>query len=210
MEPIELRTQFQKFAGLATYRRFVRALLPVSKNKARLRYWQEKLWDEFANAVPEASSAILSPHAICNTCEIHQCGLDTTDSWSPSADIRDTKEYAVAKEEGFPYSPPGQILCVDCCEARDTWIKENLDICRILRHQTTCEEYSDKLFFAPFFSEAARSRIEHHLSVIQEEMLPGDELWEWDAGGWHTLSGSAGIAIVRNGLVAVKWCMTKS
>ena len=210
MDPIELRTQFQKFAGIATYRRFVRALLPVSKNKARLRYWQQKLWDEFAKTVPEASSAFLSPHAICNACEIHQCELDMTDSWSSTADVRDTREYAIAKEEGFPYSPPGQILCVECCEARDAWIKENSDICRILRHKTTCEEYAKKLFSSPYFSESTRSSIKQHLSEIRDEILPGDDLWEWDAGGWHTLSGSAGIAIVRNGMVAVKWCTTKS
>jgi len=53
-------------------------------------------------------------------------------------------------------------------------------------------------------------RIKKRAAEIAAEMQPGDELWEWDGGGWHHLAGRGGVAIVRNGKIVQRWCEIRS
>jgi hypothetical protein len=53
-------------------------------------------------------------------------------------------------------------------------------------------------------------QIKERTSEIAAQMQPGDELWEWDGGGWHRFAGRGGIAIVRNGQIVKKWCESRS
>lgn len=40
---------------------------------------------------------------------------------------------------------------------------------------------------------------------LGQELASGDELWEWDMGGWDKLSGTSGLAILRDGKVIKSW-----
>jgi hypothetical protein len=62
----------------------------------------------------------------------------------------------------------------------------------------------------PDFAESLLPKIKERSQEIAAQMEPGDELWEWDGGGWHHLSGRAGVAIVRAGQILRQWCLLKS
>ena len=52
--------------------------------------------------------------------------------------------------------------------------------------------------------------IEEKEAEITGELQEGDELWEWDTGGWEQSAGRSGLAIVRSGNVVRCWCLWMS
>ncbi len=217
MNVTEMIALFRDFAGRDRYRKFVRTLNRRSRKKGRLFFWQEELWGEFAAnhpGAPMSKEAIMDAFRIC---DVHNCRLDAAPGNDPPLEIRDTPEYDHAFETLFPFAGGGDLVCAICRSERSRWISENLDVCRILRNKTTYAAFCDKLLediVDPARRESLRRDAKEWSKTRQTEidaqMQPGDELWEWDGGGWHHFSGRAGIAIVREGKIIKKWCLVKS
>ena len=117
----------------------------------------------------------------------------------------------------FPFAADGPCVCHQCRVQRQHWISENPDLCRVLRSPTTYEAYCDRQL-AGIIDRTARDRlkqeaahrIKERATEIASQMEPGDELWEWDGGGWHHFAGRGGVAIVRDGKIVKKWCEARS
>ena len=97
-----------------------------------------------------------------------------------------------------------------CRAAREKWIGENAELCAVLRCKTTYEDYCSRRSEGLIDRPDIRDKINRRSSEIAAEMESGDELWEWDSGGWHRLAGRAGVAIVRDGKIVKQWCELKS
>jgi len=81
----------------------------------------------------------------------------------------------------------------------------------VLIRRTTYREYMARwLEGVEHVPERVLQRIEQRSAEIEARMLPGDELWEWDPGGWDQLRGTSGLAILRNGEVVEYWVEWKS
>jgi hypothetical protein len=212
-----VRAEFKRFAGPERYRKFVRFVGNQSRSKRRLFYWQEQLWDEFESKFPEARlSAEEILRAFC-ICDLHGCELEDLPPAESSGKIRWIPEYDQAKETLFPLARGRYLSCLQCDSARQTWIFENPDLCRILRCKTTYEDYCYRLIdkitdprARADMMKQAEPRIKQRAAEIAAQMDLGDELWEWDAGGWHQLAGRGGVAIVREGKIVKEWCEIKS
>ncbi len=208
---------FRDFAGRDCYREFVRTLNRRCRVKGRLFFWQEELWGEFA---ANNQGASMSQEAIMEAfriCDVHECRLDASPGNDPPFEIRDTPEYDQAFETLFPFANGGDLVCAVCRSERSRWISENLDLCRILRRKTTYEGFCERLLddlADPTRRESLKRENKEWFKKRQAEfeaqMQPGDELWEWDGGGWHHFSGRGGVAIVREGKIIKKWCLVKS
>jgi hypothetical protein len=213
----DLRKAFRKFAGEARFSKFVRAISQTCPRKERLLFWQEQLWREFVETtqdVPTGQDQILRAFRIC---DIHDCELGRAPGNDPLPEIRQTQEYAQASETLFPLATSRYWVCATCRAQRQRWISDHAELCRILRRKTTYEAYCDRLLdgiTGPKEREAAKRaakpRIQERAAEIAAQMRPGDELWEWDGGGWHCFTGRGGVAIVRAGEVVKKWCEAKS
>jgi hypothetical protein len=88
--------------------------------------------------------------------------------------------------------------------------KIHSELCRIICCQTTYEDHCDRRFPDLVNQPNAQEKVKIRSSEIAAQMELDDELWEWDAGGWHRLAGRAGVAIVRNGNIVKQWCEWKS
>ena len=210
MDTADLRLRFRNFAGPDRYRKFVRSINRVSRAKGRLLFWQEQLWGDFVSSGARAG-LFSDPIAICAVCDVHDCSLEATrNGYSPS-DIRDTPEADDAIDQLFPYAIGGDQICRQCLSARARWIAEHQDLCQILRCQTTYEEFCIRhLGTVPDMEESLLQKIKERSQEIAANMEPGDELWEWDEGGWHHLAGRAGVAVVRAGQIVQQLCLVKS
>jgi len=210
MDSRELRVSFRRFAGHARYRKFVRAINRACRRKGRLLFWQERLWQDFAATLPGAPQTDEGVMAAFSVCDVHDCQLQPPSDDRPLPEIRDTPECERACDSIFPFAANANLVCPRCREARETWIEENLELCRVLRCKTTYEDYCNRCLQGLVDRTDIKEKIRKRSAEIAAEMEPGDELWEWDAGGWHQLAGAAGVAIVRNGKIVKQWCEWKS
>ncbi|MBX9653490.1 hypothetical protein K2Y11_07695 [bacterium] len=205
----DLRLLFRRFAGTERYVRFVRAINRLN-DKNRLRFWQQDLWNDFvvANSIsPRTTDEIVS---LLSVCYVHEIPLLHTTTISTTPAIRSTPEYESAEFNLFPYAINDGLLCLECRDSRKRWIEDNDELCRILRCKTTYEEYCVRQLAESACTPDFRAKIKTRSAEIAALMLPGDELWEWDAGGWHRLAGNGGVAIVRDGQIIKQWCEFKS
>jgi hypothetical protein len=213
----EIRTAFRKFVGEERFRKFVRAVSQRYPEKGRLFFWQEQLWDKFVSTVAGVGAGQDEiPRAFC-ICDVHDCELEQPPTNDALIEIRDTPEYGQALETLFPLAVSRYFVCSRCRFDRQRWISEHDELCRILRRKTSYKAYCDRLLDdladpndRERIRREAKPGIERTAAEIAAQMRPGDELWEWDAGGWHSLSGRKGIAIVRAGEIVKKWCDIKS
>jgi hypothetical protein len=217
MDINEVRVAFREFAGEVRFRKFVRAVSQRCHRKERLFFWQEQLWGNFVCTVPRAARCPDEILRAFRICDVHGCELEPTPTNDALAEIRDTPEYGQALETLFPLAAGRYFVCPRCRFERQQWISEHDELCRILRRQTTYEAFCELLLDGiadlkerECMKKEAKPRIESIAAEIAAQMQPGDELWEWDAGGWHSLSGRAGVAIVRAGKIVKKWCEIKS
>lgn len=207
MNALEMRSEFRRFAGEERYRKFVRAINRASRSKGRLLYWQEDLWAEFLSSCslnPLSSAEIIECFSVC---DIHDCKIQVSVVNEAIPKIRHTPEVDEAFEELFPFASDGRLTCPECDIAREAWVSQHEDLCRILRCRTTYEDYVTRQlaeFDTPTPSMVDKIRMRG--AEIVAHMQPGDELWEWDEGGWHCLSGRAGLTIVRDGVRVKTWC----
>lgn len=210
MDARELRASFRRFTGHDRYTKFVRTLNRACRSKGRLFFWQERLWEEFAATTPDAPRVGEEVMAALSVCDVHDCPLQSPPDESPLPEIRDTPECELACNTLFPFAINGTLVCLPCRLAREAWIDENLDLCRVLRCKTTYEDYSRRRLENLMDRPDVKDKITQRSAEIAAQMEPGDELWEWDSGGWHCLAGRAGVAIVRNGQIVKQWCEWKS
>lgn len=217
MGTAEIRAEFKRFVGAERFRKFVRFVGHQCRRKGRLLFWQEQLWDEFASKLPEARLSREEILRVFCICDVHGGELEDLPPEDPKGKIRWTPEYDQAKETLFPLANGLYASCLQCQSEQRTWIFENPELCRILRRKTTYEDYarrhidriSEPKDRADMMKQAEPG-IKQRAAEIAAQMDPGDELWEWDAGGWHRLAGRGGVAIVRDGKIVKKWCEVKS
>jgi hypothetical protein len=217
MNVADIRKSFRCFAGQDRYCKFVRTINQECQRKGRLFFWQEQLWREFVSKTDGAINceAIMAAFRIC---DVHDDELtDAISNREELSEIRDTLEYDQALESLFPFATDKNWACSQCRSERQRWVSENSDLCRILRKPISYEAWVNQ-HLAQFLDQnvAAKMRrqlepqIKERTSEIAAQMQPGDELWEWDGGGWHRFAGRGGIAIVRNGQIVKKWCESRS
>ncbi len=210
MDTRELQASFRRFAGHERYRKFVRAINRACRSKGRLFFWQEQLWDEFAATIPDGLKTGNEVMAAFRVCDVHDCPLQSPPDDKPLVEIRDTPERELAYNTLFPFAINGNLVCLQCRTAREKWIEENPELCSVLRYKTTYEDYCSRRLEGLIDRLGVRDKIKQRSAEIAAQMEPGDELWEWDTGGWHRLAGSAGVAIVRNGKIVKQWCEWRS
>ena len=82
---------------------------------------------------------------------------------------------------------------------------------KYLTRRVTYREYNER-FVGPI--EELPPRIQQQIvqkeAELVRELQPGDELWEWDMGGWNSFAGTSGLAILRGGMVIKSWVCWKS
>jgi hypothetical protein len=217
MDVADIRASFRDFVGRDRYRTFVRTLNRECRRKGRLFFWQEKLWREFVANAPGAPTSEANIMDTFRTCDVHGCGLEALPSNALPPEFRHTPEYDHALDTLFPLAAGGDLVCAQCRSERQRWISVNPDLCRILRCQTTYEAYCHRQFEqltdktkVDDIKRQAEDGIKKLSAEIASQMQPGDELWEWDRGGWHQLAGRSGVAIVRDGKIVKEWCLCKS
>ena len=210
MDTGDLKSRFLHFAGADRYRTFVRTINRTCRSKGRLLYWQQDLWDTFVSAVPQASENHVDVLTLFRFCDVHGHPLQPAPNDQNLTEIRDTPEAEQANEEIFPFAINADLICPECRVERERWIAANPELCHILRRTTTYEDYCSRWVGELADRPEIVSKIKKRSSEIAAEMQPGDELWEWDSGGWHRLAGRAGVAIVRNGHILKRWCEWKS
>ena len=213
MNAADVRASFREFAARDRYRKFVRSLHREGRRKGRLFYWQEQLWREFLSNVPGAPTSQGSILDTFRICDVHDCDLVPPPGNDPPPGNRHTPEYDHVQDSLFPIAAGGDLVCTQCQAARERWISDDSDLCRILRSRTTYEAYCERLFDGitdlaarDDVKRRAEDRFKERSIEIATQMEPGDELWEWDAGGWHHLAGRGGVAIVRGGKIVKQWC----
>lgn len=210
MDTADFRASFRRFAGHDRYSKFVRAINRACRSKGRLFFWQEQLWDEFATTIPDVPTSGNEVLAAFSVCDVHDCPLQSPPDDKPLAEIRDTPENELAYNALFPFAINGNLVCPQCRAAREKWIEENAELCAVLRCKTTYEEYCSRRLEGLVQTADVSEKIKKRSAEIAAQMEPGDELWEWDMGGWHHLAGSAGVAILRKGKIVKQWCEWKS
>jgi hypothetical protein len=208
MDARELRLKFRDFAGPDRYRKFVRSINRACRCKRRLLFWQERLWDEFLTETPVARSSG-DIFAAFGACDVHDCILHEPHIDDGLPVIRDTPDADDAIENAFPFARDGDRICSDCRIAYVRWVREHDDLCRILRCRTTYEAFCTRRFGEDIV-QSLFPKIQERSREIAAQMEPGDEMWEWDCGGWHRFSGTAGIAVVRAGQIVQQWCEVRS
>src|SRR5688572_29791891 len=198
----EVRTAFREFAGEERFREFVRAVSQRCPEKGRLFFWQEQMWGEFVSTVAGVGTCQDEILRIFRICDVHGCELEPPPTNDELTEIRDTPEYGQALQALFPLAASQSFVCRRCRFDRERWVSEHDELCQILRRRTTYEAYCDRLLDGIADAKAreqirreAKPEIERKAAEIAAQMRPGDELWEWDGGGWHSLSGRGGIAI---------------
>lgn len=210
MDSAALRALFRRYAGPERYRRFMRAINGACRGKGRLFFWQEQLWRAFAETAPGTPMNDTDVMRVFAVCDVHECPLLQLAEETPLPEVRDTPEYEQARDNLFPFANDRNFVCSQCQAARERWIADNAELCRILRCQTTYAEYCHRRFYGLADQPGLREKIKAREAEITAQLGPGDELWEWDAGGWHRLAGRAGVAIVNNGQIVKQWCDVRS
>src|SRR5262245_49839142 len=117
LNPAILRKCFLEFAGAERYRRFVRSLglTPNEDSKpARLRYWQEVLWTQFAESYPNAPMEV---DLICKSvmwCYVHDVPLESP----PGVDLSSVRYSAELESILIDQCPFAccQLNCSDCVQ----------------------------------------------------------------------------------------------
>jgi hypothetical protein len=119
--------------------------------------------------------------------------------WRWSGDGRDGQPRDLPLEDPFWYE-----FCPQCAAAHDAWVAANRDLASVLVRRVMLEEYA-RLF--PFTPEppSREEWLTARRAEIEAKALPGDELWEWDSGGWEVGEGFAGLAVVNGGEIARQW-----
>jgi hypothetical protein len=79
-----------------------------------------------------------------------------------------------------------------------------------LKKQIKVKDYYAQHTNLAYLSARLRQHIDEKEAEITGEMREGDELWEWDAGGWEQSAGRSGLAIIRSGEVVRCWCLWMS
>ncbi|MGE0710074.1 MAG: hypothetical protein AB7N76_33740 [Planctomycetota bacterium] len=204
MKPEAIRAQFRAFVGPDDYRRFVRAANGPCREKGALLFWQERLWCSFVSEVPTAETSPAGVLDLFRVCDVHDQVLREQSGFPPP--IRDTKELQQARDRAFPFAAGEQVGCARCWEAREVWVHEHTELCQVLLRQTTYAEFCVRRLGLA----ADSMRVRERAAEIAARMLGGDELWEWDEGGWDSLRGRAGVAIVRAGQIVERWCELRS
>ena len=209
MNVSDMLIKFRTFAGDERFRKFIRMLNGQCVHDRRLRFWQEKLLDDFSATTGHSIDADVV-FSVFRVCDIHETELQRPSSAHVVHEIRDTHEFDIAQSETFPFAI-GALVCQDCYDVYSEWVVQHDDLCRVLRRKTTYTDYcARRLKDLPSLLADSKHKIAQREAEIATEMEPGDELWEWDAGGWHRLAGREGVAIVRDGQIVKQWCEWKS
>jgi hypothetical protein len=79
-----------------------------------------------------------------------------------------------------------------------------------LKHQIKVRDYYAQHVNFAHLSARMKQHVEDKAAEITAELQDGDELWEWDAGGWQHSAGRSGLAILRGGNVVRCWCLWMS
>src|SRR5262245_21287399 len=112
MNGTSVRTAFRRFVGEDQYRRFVRALNTARPGARALRFWQERLWDDFAASTPSIPGTFEQVRGCFGICEIHDRELLNDTVLAPYSQIRYCATQSpdlglpkgLAGAEDFPYS----------------------------------------------------------------------------------------------------------
>jgi hypothetical protein len=210
MDTRKLRASFREFVGHDRYTKFTREVNRACIRKGRLFFWMEELWTEFAAITPNAPQSGDQVIAAFSVCDVHDCPLQPSPDDRPLPKIRDTPEYEFACYGMFPFAICRDLVCFECRAAREEWVEANAELCSVLRCKTSYEDYCSRWLEGLVDRPEIKQRIKKRSTEIAAQMKPGDELWEWDAGGWHRLSGTGGVAIVRKGKIVKQWCELRS
>lgn len=148
MDPRRLREAFRSYAGNDRYRRFIRALNTADVEAGRLRYWQDKLWNAFAETQFDCPRDYVTIGQIFAECEVHDCDLLADTVLAPYSQLRNyrtqspdtgllsgTIDNVNYPNPGWPVSPdewpPSQnkmvdvLYCPRCRELRAGREREN-------------------------------------------------------------------------------------
>ena len=139
MTPAQLRTTFRGFAGSDRVRRFVVQLRGDAPEEARpryptgrgLRYWQEELWDQFADKNDDVPLDLEAIREAMLWCDIHdlpfeigraipdRCGVTGRDGER----LDDQFEAALESEFRFGFGF-WNLVCPQCVVECDRWMTE--------------------------------------------------------------------------------------
>jgi hypothetical protein len=141
MIDVQLRVELESFLGEEQYRKFVRIMNTVCKNRGRLLFWQEVAWKEFVVAHPRCDMSFKEIQLRLRVCWIHSCELvaETKPVFGRGVYLNYTREYTEAWTTLFPnssedvpervtmggYHLPVELAevweCPECCKARAEW-----------------------------------------------------------------------------------------
>ncbi len=71
MDAAAIREAFKAFIGTEDFNRFVRAINTAPERLSRLRWWQERLWEPFAEENPQWKVAFEQLREVFRFCEVH-------------------------------------------------------------------------------------------------------------------------------------------
>ena len=193
MTPDELRAQFLTFCGPSRFRKFARSLSRKSDNPLRfdrLRFWQERLWEQFVVACPAAPTDVQEIGVCLEWCDLHDTPLVAGPGHQP-IDLRHSSHFDDARDSEFPhgYGWLGH-YCPRCRDACIAWIDEHPSECRMLLHVIHDADWVGLHRMDDEFRDFCKK---HYMPW--DELCPGDEVWMVDSG--------RGVypAIVRDGRV---------
>lgn len=148
MKPNLLREAFRSYAGDDKYRRFIRALNTASMQADRLRYWQDKLWTDFAATASDCPRDYSTIQQLFAVCEMHGCDLRVDTILAPYSQLQNSRtqspdtglQAGTIEKEKYPYPgwpvspddwPPNEnkmvdvLYCPKCRELRAEREREN-------------------------------------------------------------------------------------
>ena len=194
MTPGELRTQFLAFCGPSRFRKFARSLFKLSDNPvtfSRLRFWQERLWEQFAERFRAAPTDVNEIGSCLHWCDLHDTALVAGPGHQP-IDLRYSKLYEAACASEFPHGY-GWLAhhCPNCRIACIAWINAHPTECRMLKYVIYDANWVASHRNDQDFKELCRNEF-----MPWDEICPGDEIWMIDTG-----RGPLHPALVRHGRI---------
>jgi hypothetical protein len=141
MELQLLREAFRAYAGDDKYRRFIRALNTANIDADRLRYWQDEIWNQFAETTSNCPRDYVTIQKIFAVCEVHDRELLADTVLAPYSQLRNYRtqspdtglQTGTIDNENYPYPgwpvspddwPPNEnkmvdvLYCPKCRELR--------------------------------------------------------------------------------------------
>lgn len=194
MTPGELRAQFLAFCGPSRFRKFARSLVKLSDNPAtfdRLRFWQEKLWEQFVVRCRDAPTDVNEIGSCLHWCDLHDTTLVAGPGHQPT-DLRYSVLFEAARDSEFPhgYGWLGH-HCPACRNGCMAWINANPNECRMLQYLIHDANWVSLHRSDQEFKELCRKEF-----MPWDEICPGDEIWMIDTG-----RGTLHPTLVRNGRI---------